>query len=170
MTDPNAVTIRSVRPEDVPTICDIAVAAWRPIHDCYREQLGEELYALWLTGWEERKASEVRAHAEAHPEWTLVAELPEGVVGFVTFRIGSDRASRLGHIGNNAVAPGHQGRSIGRMLYERAMEWMRKQGVEWVELVTGLDDGHAPARRAYERCGFRQAMPSVHYVRRIEEA
>ncbi|MFQ6098373.1 MAG: GNAT family N-acetyltransferase, partial [Armatimonadota bacterium] len=117
-----------------------------------------------------RKAAEVRGHAEAHPEWTLVAQLADGrIVGFVTFRIDSDARAGLGHIGNNAVHPEHQGRGIGKALYERSMRAMREKGVRWVELVTGLDEGHAPARRAYEKCGFWQAMPSVHYFRRIDD-
>ncbi len=51
------------------------------------------------------------------------------------------------------VDPGFQGRGIGSLLLERAVEFSRNAGHERVYLWTfeGLD----PARRLYERAGFR---------------
>jgi hypothetical protein len=35
-----------------------------------------------------------------------------------------------------------------------ATAWMREQGVIVAMVETGADEGHAPARRCYERSGF----------------
>ena len=75
---------------------------------------------------------------------------------------GPDRV--IAEIGNNAVDPAHRGRGIGPRMYEHALAFFREHDQKYVELVTGLDDAHAPPRRAYEKVGMRQACPSVKYV------
>ena len=52
------------------------------------------------------------------------------------------------------VDPRHQGSGIGRQLTNRAVEWLREQGVGFAAVETGGDPGHAPARRVYEQAGF----------------
>lgn len=47
-----------------------------------------------------------------------------------------------------------------------AMEQMRRNGRWFVELGTGGDAFHAPARRLYEQLGF-HAVPLVAYMRRL---
>lgn len=37
------------------------------------------------------------------------------------------------------------------------------EGMKYATVSTGLDDGHAPARRAYEKMGFSKNLPSVKY-------
>ena len=38
-----------------------------------------------------------------------------------------------------------------------------KKGCQYARVHTGLDDGHAPARRAYERTGFAHPVPRIVY-------
>ena len=40
---------------------------------------------------------------------------------------------------------------------------MRAEGMKIITVNTGLDEGHAPARRAYERAGFTAPLESVTY-------
>ncbi len=47
-----------------------------------------------------------------------------------------------------------RGNGVGRALCEHAMAAMRDAGVEVVELGTGGDDFHGPARALYESLGF----------------
>ena len=44
---------------------------------------------------------------------------------------------------------------------------MREEGAEYVCVTTGGDDGHAPARRAYESVGFREFLPSRRYFKKL---
>ena len=44
---------------------------------------------------------------------------------------------------------------------------MRAAGLRCVQVSTGGDDSHAPARRAYEKAGFRPGVPSLTLYREL---
>lgn len=88
---------------------------------------------------------------------------PAAPIGFVTWHC--DAARRVGEIGNNAVDPGWQGRGVGTALHRHALEVFRARGMEVARVATGLDEGHAPARRAYAKVGFAVGLPSITYYR-----
>jgi len=52
-------------------------------------------------------------------------------------------------------------------MYAAALERMRAQGMRYARVRTGLDEAHAPARRAYTKAGFDIAIPSVEYYRSL---
>jgi len=163
---PRGLTIRECRPDDVKSIVDIAIAAWEPVHALRRELLGEELAAILEPGWQERKANEVRSACSPESNArVLVAEEGGEVVGFVTFYTNS--TTLIGEIGNNAVRPDRQGRGIGTMMYMHAFERLREAGMRFVKVTTRGDEGHAAARRAYEKAGFNIRIPLVTYYRKL---
>lgn len=160
------VVIRDVRPDDVETICQIAVAAWDPIFDHFRELMGEELFAATCPDRPKEKARQVRrACLPDSSAMVSVAEVNGEVVGFVTFY--ADEASGIGEIGNNAVHPDFQGRGIGPRLYQHVFDRLRARGMRFVKVSTGGDASHAPARRAYEKAGFSIRLPGVDYYRKL---
>lgn len=71
-----------------------------------------------------------------------------------------------GEIDIIAVDTAHRGAGIGTALMEHAMSQMRADGMGFVELGTGGDDFHAPARRLYESLGF-YALPTAAYLRSL---
>jgi ribosomal protein S18 acetylase RimI-like enzyme len=73
----------------------------------------------------------------------------------------------MGIIGNNAVDPDCGLKGIGQQMYRFALERFRAEGMAWANVDTGLDEGHAPARRAYERAGFDITISSIHYYRKL---
>lgn len=83
------------------------------------------------------------------------------VVGNVSFR----RAAAAGGwmIGNVAVHPRWQGRSIGRALVEAALEEIAARGGVWVGLEVRADN--VAARRLYERLGFEPVGESLELAR-----
>ena len=95
----------------------------------------------------------------------LVAELDGAVVGVVSFRL--DRRRLIGTIGNNGVDPRFQGRGIGSRMYAHALDLFRQAGMRFAEVTTGLGDEAAPARRAYEKVGFRPLTRSVRYFQEL---
>ncbi len=162
----NELVIRDVNPDDVGTLCEIAVAAWRPIFASFRQMLGDELFEVVCAGWQEDKARQVRRACDPTDSTLVcVAERDGQVVGFITFH--ADAGSSLGQIGNNAVHPDFQGQGIGPRMYQHACERMRGLGVRFVKVMTGLDPSHAPARRAYEKAGFSIQMSWVDYYRKL---
>ncbi len=155
--------IRKAVPEDMDRVGEIAREAWRRIHDSSTQILGEEMHGVLCANWEEEKTAAVRRHWEQFPEWFRVVEAMERrkVVAFLTYRI--DRGKSMGRITNNAVAPEVQGKGIGTAMYRYALRCFRSEGLRFAAVGTGLDEGHAPARRAYEKVGFNIAQPQVTY-------
>ena len=153
--------IRQANEDDIPTIREIAKAAWRPIFAHFREQMGDDLWLRVRPGDpEEQKADAVEKHFREHPDRAFVTELDGEVVGFCTYVL---RDNAVGEIGNNAVAPAGQGKGIGTAQYEECLQRMRDAQMKYATVQTGLDPSHAAARRAYEKVGFEPLRPSVQY-------
>ena len=145
---------------------EIAVHAWEPIYQGFRDRMGDELFGLhWPKGWEDGKAQEVADHFQRRPEWCLVAELDGHVVGFVTFMLNSE--TRIAEIGNNAVDPDYQGQGIGPALYRHILELFREADMVYAKVHTGLDEAHLPARTAYQKVGFELMWPHGDFYRKL---
>jgi GNAT superfamily N-acetyltransferase len=157
--------VRPMRPDEAQRIEDIAAAAWAPIYANFHALQEKAVGCVVRRSSLDDKRRQVREFATNYAKWVLVTELGGEVVGFVTYTL--DRERRIGTIGNNAVAPGHAGRGIGSAQYERVLQVFRDEGMEYAVVVTGLDEAHAPARRAYEKAGFVQVLPHVEYMRRL---
>lgn len=153
--------IRAAREEDIERIREIAKAAWAPIYQYFREQMGEDLWKREHPGDPlERKANTVEQHFRERPDEAFVTAIDGEVVGFCTFSL---RENGVGVVGNNAVAPEAQGRGVGSAQYLECLQRMREGGMVYATVHTGLDPMHAPARRAYEKVGFEAVRPHVEY-------
>jgi len=162
----DGAVIRPARAEDIETVCEIAELAWQPIFAEFRRRLGDELDSRLRPQVKGLKEAQVRQAFAQHPECMIVTEVDGRVVAFATF-FATDPERKIGEIGNNAVHPDFQGRGLARMQYERIFEELRKLGMDYVRVTTGLDDAHAPARRAYEAAGFDRDLPTVTYYREL---
>ncbi len=158
--------IRKAQHGDLTSVCDIAKHAWQRIHENAAEIMGEEMHSVLCNDWEEKKAQAVRGHWERNPEWVRVVTSQDGiVVAFVTFRIDPEKS--LGTILNNAVSPDYQARGIGTAMYEYVLNRFREEDIRYASVGTGLDSGHALARRAYEKVGFNIEQPHVTYYQEL---
>jgi ribosomal protein S18 acetylase RimI-like enzyme len=157
--------IRSYRPTDLPIIQDIGNRAWRGIYAMFRETLGDDIFALTHPNSATAKGEQIRAHCEANPDWIFICEEDGLIVGFVTFLV--DAGSKIGTIGNNAVDPDCGLKGIGQQMYAAVLNYFREQGMLVAQVHTGLDEAHAPARRAYERAGFDVRHEEVVYYQKL---
>ena len=143
---------------DIEAAAQIAGEAWTPVFECFRAQLGDELFEGCIgPDWKERKREAVRREMAREESW--VTKLDGKVVAFISYRVNG----KYGEILGNAVDPAYQGRGLGTAQYRFVFERMREAGAEYVSVTTGGDDGHAPARRAYEAVGFKAFTPSRTY-------
>ncbi|NJL46898.1 MAG: GNAT family N-acetyltransferase [Leptolyngbyaceae cyanobacterium SM2_5_2] len=55
---------------------------------------------------------------------------------------------------------------MGTALIEFALEWIKQAGMSVAMIGTGGDPGHAPARRTYEKLGFRP-FPIAQYYKKL---
>lgn len=158
----SGVKIRKALPSDITAACEIAKECWADIYAGYREQLGDEIYDIvysvdpLLT-----KAAKIKSAIEEGR--VFVAECDGRICGFSSFTVDG----KLGYLKENGVSSAFRGRKIATKLYDAVFERLREAGCEAVRVGTGLDDAHAPARRAYEKAGFEASLSSITYYKKL---
>lgn len=159
MTTPDVV-MQEARESELEELQAIRAAAFAPVFASFRSILGDVIADVAQARTDEEQAEYLASLLEADSKWELyVARLAGVAVGFVSVRLDPD--ARLGEIGLNAVHPSHAGGGIGTAMYGFALDRMREVGVRVATVSTGGDGSHAPARRAYEKVGFKVGIPSV---------
>ena len=139
----------------------IALTAWNIIHDSYRNCIGREMHDELLAGWEERLEDAIVDRMRSGQGY--VALVDGKVAGFASYRADG----KMGIVGYNAVDPEYRGRSIAKLLYGMLINRMVEEGCVYARVHTGLDDGHASARRAYNKVGFELNLPSIRYYQKL---
>ena len=154
------IIIRWANDADREIVREIAKLSWKDIFEGFKKQLGEEIYStVYAEDPLEKKARDVENSLNAGN--CFVAECDGKVVGFATFVING----KVGMLSNNAcVLRGH---GIAGMLHERIFEEFSAHGCTVAGVMTGLDDAHAPARRAYEKDGFKNSIETVTYYKEL---
>ena len=161
------IEIRELQPGDDHHLVDIALAAWAPIYEAYRKELGEELFDFLHADWPKRKAEQILSVCRAEdPGKLLVAYAKLRAAGFVSFYPNAPKTG-MAQIGNNAVHPDFQRRGIAKMMYRAVFERLQNDGIKYVKVRTGSDPTHLPARKAYEGVGFNIELPVVEYFRHL---
>ena len=156
-----SATIRPYVEDDWPAVRDIVAAVWHHGVDCAREQR----YGFLVGGepWQDRKTRTLRDEIVHEREHWFVSELDGTVIGFCSFHL--DPSTGIGQVGHNGVHPTHQGAGHGARQLRFVISKMKEAGMEIVEVQAVLNEGHQPARRMYEREGFRRLMDSrLHYL------
>ncbi len=157
----DSIVIRPATMADAAAAIEIARKCWAPIYEGYGKILGEELYGTIAPNPLQDKADHVQTMIAENR--TFVAECDGVICGFCGYVVNGE----IGQIGSNAVLPECKGRGIAGMLYERVFEEFRLRGCTAALVKTGLDDGHAPARRAYQKMGFEVGLPSITYYKKL---
>jgi GNAT superfamily N-acetyltransferase len=159
----NSIHIVPAQPEHIEAAVQIAIAAWTPIREIFRRDLGDTLYDAFFTDWQSSKRRDVTD--ELLSGRGFVALDGNTVVGFIGYSLSPD--GKIGTIMTNAVSRDYRGHGIGVRMYEFILNVMREKGAQYAKVLTGGDDGHAPARRAYTKAGFSASLPSVTYYREL---
>ncbi len=158
--------ITSAKPSDVPKLVEIAIETFRPyFEDFVHPLLGDELFKLQHENWRldyERDIPTLVAPDEGRH--TAIAQRDQDIAGFVSWTIGGK--PHHGEIYLLAVLPSFRRLDVARFLCEHAIGAMKSDGVEVVDIGTGDDAFHAPARALYESLGFTK-IPTAAYLKRI---
>ena len=156
-------TIRPATEADTEALVTIALAEWQAIYDGFADQLGEEIFPLIYPDPRADKAGQIRRNVASGS--CFVTECDGRIAGFIHYTY--DTSTHIGTIGNNAVSGEFRGRGIGPRQYEFVFDLLRRRGAKGVRVTTGLDEAHAPARRAYEKAGFSASTRSVTYFKKL---
>lgn len=157
-------TIRALRPEDADGVVKFSVRAWRPVFESFARLIGSDIFTKLYPDWEADQASAVDSTCRAEGSRVWVAEADGRPVGFIAVIINDD--TETGEIYMIAVDPDYQNRGIGSDLVAFAVDRIEERGMTLVEIGTGGDPGHAPARRVYEKAGF-TPLPLVRYYKSL---
>ena len=161
-------SIRAFQSDDLPVIQSIRKRAFQPIYDSFRDLVGEDVFRLEFSDWDQAQADYLESIcAKNSGKEMYVATVDKAVVGFIGLSM--NQASRRGEIDLNAVDPGHQRDGIGEFMYQFAIRRMQSAGMKVVKVSTGGDSSHAPARRAYEKAGFNVFIPSITMYRKFSD-
>lgn len=136
---------------------DLVITAWTPLREVAKGELGNDIYDTVFANWQDSKRNGVIADMKANDSYVAIIE--DKVVGFIYYKVNG----KVGVIGENAVSPDYKGRGIAQKMYALVLEKMKENGAEIATVYTGLDDGHAPARKAYEKAGFCKNLKHVSY-------
>lgn len=152
------LNFRLATAKDRATLHLIREAAFAPVFASFRALVGDRMTSAFA-GAEAEQAALLDGLLTADNAELWVVELMGQPIGFgaVLFH----EARSVGEIGLNAVHPDYAGDGVGTALYGHLLERMRARGMTVAEVGTGGDASHAPARRAYEKAGFHQRIPSV---------
>ncbi|MHB1582122.1 MAG: GNAT family N-acetyltransferase [Acidimicrobiales bacterium] len=155
--------IRPLLVDDHPATVDLLTQTFRPFFEGYfRPLLGEQVFEHQHGRWEQDYRDELpNLHAPEVGRHAAVATLEDGTItGLVSWRF--DAKPRHGEIYLLAVPAPHRRQHIGRSLCEHAIAHLRAGAVDVVQIGTGGDPFHAPARARYERLGFTQVPVAVY--------
>jgi len=155
------VLIRTFDDNDLEPIIQLSLLAWEPVFMSFRQILGPNIYPILYPDWRKIQTEVVETTCRDKERFTvLVAELDQSVVGFLAYELKGE----TGEVYLLAVHPDAQNQGIATELNLIALEKMKAAGMKLAEVGTGGDDGHAPARRAYEKAGY-IPFPLVRYFK-----
>ncbi len=146
-------------------IVDLSLRAWTPVFASIQNAMDTDVYqAFYPDNWRvsQQKAVEDVCTIEDTNVW--VALDADSIVGFIVVKLHSEES--MGEIYMVAVDPDFQGQGIGTALIEFALTSMKDAGMSIAMVETGGDDGHAPARRTYEKVGF-GLLPIARYFKKL---
>ena len=152
------VRMRRAAASDRQTLAKLMVRAYA---DVRARQTGEVLARTWAD-WEANHVQTIDL------DRVVLAEAAGKTVGFASYDL--DRGTRIGLVSDNAVLPDFRGRGVGGELLARVLAIMREAGMEFAQVFTGPEEPYAPARRMYERHGFRPFNRSVLYARQLAQS
>lgn len=159
------LSIRPFHSTDMDRVLEISILAWTPVFESFRQILGATVFSIIYPDWQaEQRRGIAAACQDTDGGSAWVAERDGAVVGFIVFHLNQE--TKVGVLGYNAVHPDHQNLGIATAMYELALDKMKQAGMIAANVGTGGDSSHAPARRAYEKVGFRP-LPLVNYYREL---
>jgi GNAT superfamily N-acetyltransferase len=158
------VNIRPYSDTDQDAVVHFSLRAWAPVFESLEGAMDPAVFRVLYPDWRVSQRAAIEAVLANPDQRVWVADNEGALVGFVSVILHANDS--MGEIYMLAVAPEHQRTGVGTALTNYAVEWIRQAGMAIAMIGTGGDPGHAPARRTYERAGFRP-LPLVQFYKKV---
>ena len=157
--------IRPFNSSDLAGILRLSVLAWEPVFTAWEKILGPQLYPVAIyPDWRKSQQEVVEKICMDAKYSTWVAEVDGAVVGFIVYELNLE--TKVGEVQLLAVHPDDQNHGIGTELNLFALQKLREGGMKLAVVGTGGDEGHAPARKSYEKAGY-TGLPLMRYYQEL---
>ncbi|HET6737599.1 MAG TPA: GNAT family N-acetyltransferase [Kribbella sp.] len=155
--------IRSYADADLTPLIDLTIDTFGPFYEnSFRPLVGDLIFARQHGDWrgDYRRQVPTLHNPDAH-KYVAVAEQDGVLTGYVAWHV--DETRRQATVEILAVAREHRRSNTATLLCEHAFTAMRDEGAQYVEIGTGGDDFHAPARAFYESLGCVKLPVAVYF-------
>jgi ribosomal protein S18 acetylase RimI-like enzyme len=164
--DGTTMDVRTFQVSDLERLIALTVETFGPYYEeSFRSIVGDTVMKTMHGDWREDYRRQLAGlhQPDAHKH-VAVAEQDGVIVGFVAWQLNQEK--RYGQVDFVAVDTGHRRRGIAAELCRHAFADMRERGMQVVEIGTGGDPFHRPARALYENLGM-TAFPVVYYYKEL---
>lgn len=144
------MSIRNVNENDLRRLKELCEMSWKgQSGDWFLENrfglVGGKPWIEWF--W-----ANIRKKFASHPEWMVLTELDGEVAGFACMAL--QKGEIVGTIGYNALDPRFRGKGLGKAQMRKILGMIKENAnVRFIEVVTGLDEGHRAALGLYKKLG-----------------
>ncbi len=155
------IKIRRYKAADDRRIAEITKSAWpevtlwKIIEDKYGKRGGKD--------WWHYKIEPLLNFAKSNPDQVIIAEVNGLAAGYAKYII--DNNSLIGTVADNAVDPEYGGKGIGSLMHKEVLNSMKKAGMQVAKV--GTFEHQKPARKMYEKHGFKQVCKEVIYLKSL---
>ncbi|MCA9892464.1 MAG: GNAT family N-acetyltransferase [Anaerolineae bacterium] len=158
--------IRLYEPSDLDPLKALTVLAFEPVFASFRQIMGPNIFPKLYPNWQQGQMDWVDTLVREDKYTVWVAVVEEQPVGLIAYSM--EQEKQTAEVQFLVVHPDFQNDGIGTDLNTFALEKLREAGIRLVEVGTGGDESHAPARRAYEKAGYRP-LPLVRYYQWLDD-
>ena len=157
------MVIRTYVQSDLARLTELTIETFRPFYeDSFRPLVGDLVFTIQHGNWRDDYRRQVaELHDPDNDKYVAVADDDGVLAGYVAWTV--TPARRHGIITILAVGTEHRRANLGTALCEHAFTAMRTQGAAMVEIGTGGEDFHAPARALYESLGCTKLPVAVYF-------
>ncbi|MDX3002298.1 GNAT family N-acetyltransferase [Kribbella solani] len=155
--------IRPYASTDLNQLIDLTIATFGPFYeDAFRPLVGDLIFTRQHGDWrgDYRKQLPGLHDPEQH-KYVAVAEQGGVLAGYVAWHV--DLSREHGTIELLAVGSEQRRSNLATSLCEHAFAALRAEGARYVEISTGGDAFHAPARAFYESLGCIKLPVAVYF-------
>ena len=158
--------VRSYLQHDQTPLTELTIETFRPFfEESFRPAVGDLIFDIQHGNWRgDYHELVAELHNPQQHKYVAIAEIDGDIAGYTGWQ--ADPARRHGRISILAVASAHRQTHVGTALCEHAFAGMRTLGAEMVEIGTGGDAFHGPARALYESLGCVK-VPGAVYFRQL---